>query len=59
MSSGSYDTSDAIRRRFSLLPQTCQEALLVAAAIGTEFGVEIVSGVCRRGVDQVREALVS
>jgi predicted ATPase len=48
---------EAVGRRFGLLPETCQEALLVAAAIGIEFGLETVSAVCKRRVDQVREAL--
>jgi predicted ATPase len=56
-SSESNGRREEISRRFSLLPDACQEALLVAAAIGTEFRVETVSAVCKRRVEQVREAL--
>ncbi len=55
--STSGDEREAIGRRFGLLPQACQEALLVAAAIGTEFGLETVSAVCKRRIEQVRDAL--
>jgi predicted ATPase len=56
-SSDSNGGREGISRRFSLLPDACQEALLVAAAIGTEFRVETVSAVCKRRIEQVREAL--
>jgi predicted ATPase len=56
-SSLSSENREAIGRRFGLLAPTCQEALLVGAAIGNEFTAETVSRVCKREVEQVREAL--
>jgi hypothetical protein len=51
------DLRDAVRRHVSLLPGTGQDALFVAAVAGSEFSLAVVSLVCDRAVEQVRELL--
>jgi predicted ATPase len=48
---------DAVRRHVSLLPGTGQDALFVAAVAGPEFSLDVVSLVCDRPIEQVRELL--